>query len=312
VRVGVGQVIFEFRNRMRHVPNLAEKTIPRRTEGDLKASPANFLRKRAVSDAPIFIQANPIQPQALSRDGVTGSTACDTSCSVCPAFDLLCGGLALSDEQAAEWQSDVSHLAATVHTIPARRLILHPKEWSEFVPIICSGWAMSSVALPDGRRQILSFLLPGDLVSAASLLAPMSGQSVEAITAVTYRKFRREDVKNALFGRSDLLEKLFSLWSEAKGNADQLALDLGRRRADERIARLILRLAEKVAKRTMVRTQTFDFPLRQRHIADATGLTPVHVSKVLGELQRAGLVEISGRSLTIINAMELQRVADWR
>ena len=61
-----------------------------------------------------------------------------------------------------------------------------------------------------------------------------------------------------------------------------------------------------------MRTQTFDFPLRQRHIADATGLTPVHVSKVLGELQRAGLIEINGRSLTILNGPELQRVADWQ
>ncbi|MBS0533333.1 MAG: Crp/Fnr family transcriptional regulator [Proteobacteria bacterium] len=203
-------------------------------------------------------------------------------------------------------------IASTLHTIPARRLILHPKEWSEFVPIVCSGWAMSSIALPDGRRQVISFLLPGDIVSVGSLLAPLSGHTVEAITEVTYRKFKRQEIKDLLFARSDLLERLFTLWNEAKARADQLALDLGRRRADERIARLILRLSEKVAKRSLVRTQTFDFPLRQRHIADATGLTPVHVSKILGELQRAGMIEISGRSLTILNASELQRVADWR
>lgn len=292
--------------------HLAEKTISKRPDAELKPGPSNYIPKRTDAGIPIFVQASPIQARTPERDVSAGSMACDTSCAVCPAFDLLCGGLAQNEEQAAEWHSRVSGLAASVHTIPARRLILHPKEWSEFVPIICSGWAMSSVALPDGRRQILSFLLPGDLVSAASLMAPMAGQSVEAITEVTYRKFKREDIKNTLFNRSDLLEKLFSLWSEAKSNSDQLALDLGRRRADERIARLILRLAEKVAKRTMVRTQTFDFPLRQRHVADATGLTPVHVSKVLGELQRAGLVEISSRSLTIVNAAELQRVADWR
>lgn len=140
----------------------------------------------------------------------------------------------------------------------------------------------------------------------------MSGHTVEAITEVTYRKFKRSEIKELLFGRADLLEKLFILWNEAKTRADQLALDLGRRRADERIARLILRLADKIAKRSTVRTQTIDFPLRQRHIADATGLTPVHVSKVLGELQRAGLVEINGRSLTIVNTPELQRVADWQ
>ena len=55
-----------------------------------------------------------------------------------------------------------------------------------------------------------------------------------------------------------------------------------------------------------------EFPLRQRHIADATGLTPVHVSKMMGEFQRNGLIEISSRSLTILNETELYRIADWR
>ena len=259
--------------------------------------------------ASVLAPARPeyLLPQAVS----TNSMSCDVACTICPAFNLLCCGMKEGDAD-GEGRPATQSLSATVHTIPARRLILHPKEWSDFVPIICSGWAMSSVALPDGRRQIISFLLPGDIVSAGSLLAPMSGHTVEAITEVTYRKFKREEIKGLMFGRAELLEKLFGLWNEAKARADQLALDLGRRRADERIARLILRLADKVAKRTTVRSQTFDFPLRQRHIADATGLTPVHVSKVLGELQRAGLVEINSRSLTIKNVSELQRVADWR
>ena len=234
---------------------------------------------------------------------------CEASCAACPAFNFLVGN---APNDGMEGIIEALPFTATVHTVPARRLVQHPKEWAEFVPILCSGWAMSSIALPDGRRQIISFLLPGDVVSAGSLLAPLSGHSIEAITEVTYRKFKREEVKAYLFGRTDLLENLFGIWCEAKARADQLALDLGRRRADERIARLILRLADKVALATAVRSQTFDFPLRQRHIADATGLTPVHVSKIIGELQRAGLIEISSRSLTILNGPELRRVADWR
>ena len=250
-------------------------------------------------------------PQAADDMKVAATmcaVSCDRACSLCPIHNLLCGGLG---KDANDELRSVP-VSSSLHTIPARRLILHPKEWSEYVPIICSGWAMSSIALPDGRRQIISFLLPGDIVSIGSLIAPLSGHAVEAITEVTYRKFKRDELKEFLFGRSDLLERLFKLWNEAKTRADQLALDLGRRRADERIARLILRLSEKVARRSTVRTQTFDFPLRQRHIADATGLTPVHVSKILGELQRAGMVEIGGRTLTILNPAELQRVADWR
>ena len=295
--------------------NLAEKNLPKRqAESEPKLGSATYLAHRIATDAASLRSTSDEHlPSATAEEAQVpraGAMSCDIACSICPAFNLLCGGT--TKNGAVEGNPSELPLAGTLHSIPARRLILHPKEWSDFVPIICSGWAMSSIALPDGRRQIISFLLPGDIVSAGSLLSPVSGQSVEAITEVTYRKFKRAEIKNLLFGRSDLLEKLFGLWNEAKSRSDQLALDLGRRRADERIARLILRLAQKVAKRTLVRTQTFDFPLRQRHIADATGLTPVHVSKILGELQRAGLIEISSRSLTILNGPELQRVADWQ
>lgn len=288
--------------------NLATKTLPKQQSAHgFKPDDINLIARQTGGESPVRAPS----PQHDHLPAVASMMTCDISCSNCPAFNLLCGG-AKNDDAVDAGHPVGFGFSATVHTIPARRLILHPKEWSDTVPIICSGWAMSSVALPDGRRQIISFLLPGDIVSAGSLMAPMSGHTVEAVTEVTYRKFKRQEIKGLLLGRADLLEKLFALWNEDKARADQLALDLGRRRADERIARLILRLAEKVAKRSSVRTPTFDFPLRQRHIADATGLTPVHVSKVLGELQRAGLIEINSRSLTITNAAELQRVADWR
>ena len=97
--------------------------------------------------------------------------------------------------------------------------------------------------------KFFPFLLPGDIVSAASLLEPMSGRTVEAITEVEYRKFKRSDLKAFLFRYPDMLEKISKVWSEERAQFDQMALDLGRRTADERIARLILSLAEKLAER---------------------------------------------------------------
>lgn len=88
--------------------------------------------------------------------------------------------------------------------------------------------------------------------------------------------------------------------------------DLGRRTADERIARLMLTLMARLDARGLVRDLSFSFPLRQRHIADATGLTPVHVSRVIGSFRNAGLIEITGRSLKILNLAELRRVSNTR
>jgi len=200
-------------------------------------------------------------------------------------------------------------LTHTTHTVPPRRTICHSREWSEFVLIICSGQALSSVALPDGRRQILSVLLQGDVVFSTGLDEASFGRAVEAVTEVTYRKFKRSEFKALLFKYPSLFEKVTKIWSEERASADQLALDLGRRTAEERIARLILNLADRLSKRGMMRDQRMDFPLRQRQIADATGLTPVHVNKVLGKFQRASLIEISDRSLMVINETELRQVS---
>jgi CRP/FNR family transcriptional regulator len=127
---------------------------------------------------------------------------------------------------------------------------------------------------------------------------------------VRYRSFPRADIKDALSRRPDLLAILSRLWADEAARADQLAIDLGRRGAAERVASLIVHLAQRLLKRGMMQGQTMDFPLRQHHIADATGLTVVHVGNVLAEFRRAGLVEINGRALTMTDPVALRRIAE--
>lgn len=188
------------------------------------------------------------------------------------------------------------------------------------VPAICQGWAASVLTLSDGRRQILSFLLPGDLVSAALVYDPVSPYSVEAITDVRYNGFDRAAFKAALADNPALIGLLSAFHGDESSHADQLAVDLGQRDAAERIARLIFNLSERLLRRGLVRHGTpspeltrgaaMDFPLRQHHIADATGLTVVHAGKVLNELRRGGLIEIGDRTLMVTDPDGLRRVAD--
>jgi CRP-like cAMP-binding protein len=168
------------------------------------------------------------------------------------------------------------------------------------------------MTLSDGSRQILAFLLPGDIVSAALLFGAAANCSIEAITEVQYRCYRRDEFRAALMSNPILLEKAGRLMADRELRAQQLAVDLGRRAADERIARLILGLQERLAERGMTQGPTMEFPLRQHHVADATGLTAVHVSKVLSEFRRRGLIEISDRALTILDPAGFQRIATMR
>ena len=200
----------------------------------------------------------------------------------------------------------------STHTVSARRVIFRQRDLHDVVPVICQGWAASAVTLSDGSRQILSFLLPGDIVSTSLLFGPAAHCMVEAVTEVHYCCFRRDHLKANLLSEPDLLDKLYKIWVEWTLRAHDLAVDLGRRTAEERIARLILGLRERLATRGMAQSDTMEFPLRQHHVADATGLTPVHVSKVLSEFRRRRLIEINDRSLTILDPVEFQRVATTR
>src|SRR5512139_3853548 len=102
----------------------------------------------------------------------------------------LCNGA--SGESGSQQEINVSPaLKLTRHTIHARQMIHSPREFSDYVICVCAGQAVSSIALPDGRRQILEVLLPGDLIFWTSLFEPMSGRLIEATQNSTYRKVSR-------------------------------------------------------------------------------------------------------------------------
>lgn len=226
------------------------------------------------------------------------------SCGACPSFeDNMCDALT----RAAAGRPP-HFLEPREHTALGRRIIYRVGGTLDRVPVLCQGWAATALTLSDGRRQIISFLLPGDLMSSTSIFGLPSPCSVEAITDLRYRTFPRADVREAISQDPALLAMLSRIWADQANLADQVAVNLGRRGATERVASLILRLSQRLQKRGMTQGQTMDFPLRQHHIADAAGITVVHVGNVLAEFRRAGLVEINGRALTITDPAGLRRV----
>jgi CRP-like cAMP-binding protein len=251
--------------------------------------------------------------QGAARTIVGHSELSQSSCAICIAYELnLCQAAA-----AASWSPDRPmpvDIDQHAREVDARKIICREQDLYDTIPIICGGWAASVILLPNGTRQILSFLLPGDMVSTALLFEPIRNGTVEAITAVRYRMFKRTGLKTLLFSRPDLLERVLKSWVEEKARSDQLIVDLGRRSAEERIARMVLNLVERLARRGMVEkaSDPIEFPLRQHHIADATGLTPVHVSKVLSDFRRRNLMTISERTLTIPDPEGFRHIAQLR
>jgi CRP-like cAMP-binding protein len=202
--------------------------------------------------------------------------------------------------QGANWQH--------YRTAPADMLIAVRNQISEDVFVLCGGWGFRFFQLQDGRRQILNFLLPGDLFSATSVFEERFRFSVKALTEIQISRIRRAEVRARLDINPNILTALTKSCIAESEAADQMQTALGQCSAEERIAHLLLHLTQRIAARSVIREQRYPFPLRQQHIADAIGLTPVHVSRVLGLFRERGIVELSEGVLQVFNLPELERI----
>ena len=172
-----------------------------------------------------------------------------------------------------------------------------------------SGWAFRFKTLPDGRRQILNFLLPGDLLGLQAAMFDAAQHGIEALTDVQLCVLPRRDVW-ALFGKvPGLAFDVTWLGSREESIVDENLASVGRRTAAERVAALIIALYKRAKLLGLVIDDTFDFPLTQQHLADALGLSLVHTNKTLAKLRRMGMFTSQNGTLTLINPRGLERVA---
>lgn len=174
--------------------------------------------------------------------------------------------------------------------------------------MLCGGWGFRFLQLSDGSRQILNFLLPGDLFSATSVFEERFHFSVRALTEIQITAMRRTEIQSRLAVNPGILTALAKSCVAETETADEMLTALGQRSAEERIAYLFLHLMRQIAARSVIREQRYHFPLRQQVIADAVGLTSVHVSRVLSLFRDRGIAELSDGTLQVFNLPELQRL----
>jgi CRP-like cAMP-binding protein len=165
--------------------------------------------------------------------------------------------------------------------VATQRLVIRANEPLDHVPIVCEGWGAVVEYLPTGRRQILAFRLPGEFIATGLVFATSLYRDVEAVTPVLYRNFDRAALRDTLQKSPELVERVVANCIAEKERADHLIVDLGQRRAEQRIARLILQIMDRMTKCGMITENTVRFPLRQIHIADALGMTAAYVNQIL-------------------------------
>jgi len=181
---------------------------------------------------------------------------------------------------------------------PRLREFIHTLRWLAF----------RFFQVPNGRRQILNFLLPGDLFSTVAVFDERLHFSAQTLTEARLSGFGRAEIKARWADNPRMTAALAKSSAAEAYNADGLMIALGQRSAEERIAYLFLHLIQRISTRSVIRDQRYRLPLRQQHIADAVGLTPVHVSRVISLFRDRGLIEFSGGVLQVLNLPELSRI----
>lgn len=164
---------------------------------------------------------------------------------------------------------------------------------------LVSGWAARVRLLLDGRRQFVSFLVPGDLVGIASQPDAVATSTVIAITDVAVAVLPEPGAAPGLaqaYATSAALDEAYLVAQVTR---------LGRLNAQERIGDLLLELHERLALAALAEGNGFAMPLTQEMLADALGLTPVHVNRMLQLARREGDIEWRPGRVTLTDTAAL-------
>ena len=211
----------------------------------------------------------------------------------------------LSDHDRAE----IARLTALpTRTVKPRHDLIREGEAPRAVYLILEGWACHYRSLDDGRRQIVDFAIPGDLCDLNVFILDRMDHSIGALTRLKVAVMDRDELQNLVGKSSNITTALW--WQElvSKSIHREWIMNVGQRRAVERIAHLLCELFLRLESVGMTTGFSCDFPLTQNDIADATGLTPVHVNRTLQQLRAMEVVILENRRLIIPDMAALQAV----
>ena len=177
--------------------------------------------------------------------------------------------------------------------------------------ILVSGYAFRHKLTGDGNRQILSLHIPGDALDFQNMFLNESDHNVQMLTRGQVAEVPRGPLENLVLnypavGRAILIHTLVeaSIFRE-------WVVNIGQRDSRSRIAHLLCEFAYRVNAQELHTGAIYELPITQEQLADATGLTPVHVNRVLQALQREGLIERDRRMIRFPSWERMRDVADF-
>lgn len=205
----------------------------------------------------------------------------------------------------------IESLSVSIRRFEPRQDIVRDQDRPSQCCLVLQGWVHRYKLLDEGRRQIVSFHVPGDLPDLQSLHLRVMDHSVATLTACTLAFIPHEHVRDLLLRFPSLSE---AMWRDTLIDAAifrEWLTGVGRRSSHARIAHLFCEMYVKLEAVGLAKDHRCSWPLTQGDLADALGLSNVHVNRVLQDLRGQGLITLRGGMLTFEDWAALSRLAEF-
>jgi CRP-like cAMP-binding protein len=189
--------------------------------------------------------------------------------------------------------------------------IIREGDHSDDIHVVLTGLACRYKMLEEGSRQIMAFLLPGDPCDSEIFILNEMDHSIGALAPSLVASISGHRMKELLLNRPSIALAFWWNTLQDEGVLRERIIDEGRRDAYSRIGFLIYEIFVRMRAFGEIDDQKFEFPVTQTDLADATGLTPVHVNRMLKQLREKNLIAIDGKTWTVLDPQGLRKAAHF-
>jgi CRP-like cAMP-binding protein len=212
---------------------------------------------------------------------------------------------------APEEKAALLRLPLRLKTVPADQDIVSEGDTPSECCLIVEGFACRYNVTAQGKRQILSFHISGDIPDLQSLYLSVMDHSLGTLIPCKLAFIQHDDMR-ALMRNHPRLGDLF--WRDTLIDAAvfrQWVINVGRRPSLTRMAHLLCELLVRLRAVELVEDHAFDLPVTQGDLADAMGLSNVHVNRVSQELRAKGLISLHGKTLKVLDWEGLKTTGEF-
>lgn len=216
----------------------------------------------------------------------------------------------LADLEAAD-VSRIEELCKDTQGVASKDHIKREGDRPEYVHVMISGWAARYKSLRDGSRQIVDFVIPGDFCDLHVALLQEMDHGIVALSPCCVARIDEEEIAKLTSENSRIVRAMWSSTLVDQAILREWVLNVGRRNAYERVGHLLCEMHFRMKRVGLVEDGRLSLPVTQHELADATGLTPVHINRTLQRLRGEKLIELGRGMLTILDVGALQEAAGF-